>query len=92
MRLIDVDALKELLGGVRAYYNCFDEDEKKFYEAYSKAIEILNIYLDDEPTVDAIEVVRCCDCIHYDDDEMCHVLGHWMENDNYCKFGDRRTE
>lgn len=102
MRLIDADALKEMLGGVRAYYNCFDEDEKKFYEAYSKAIEILNVYLDKEPTVDAVEVVRCRECkyninnaLAYNDDDTVACFG-WCElfmthygEDAYCSFGKR---
>lgn len=56
MRLIDADALKEYIGGVRATYNCFDEDERKFYETYSKAIEILDIYLEDAPAINAVDV------------------------------------
>lgn len=57
MRLIDADALKEYIGGVRATYNCFDEDERPRYEAHSKAIYLLDCYLQDAPTIEA-EPVR----------------------------------
>lgn len=57
MKLIDADALKEYIGGVRATYNCFDEDERPRYEAHSKAIYLLDCYLQDAPTIEA-EPVR----------------------------------
>lgn len=39
MRIIDADALKEDLGMYRASYNCFDDTERAFYTAMSRAIE-----------------------------------------------------
>ena len=48
------------------------------------------------PTVDAVEVVRCRDCINYNTDNCCDGYG-WCENlgigvhDNFfCKIGERK--
>ena len=49
------------------------------------------------PKVDAVEVVRCEDCIHHIDEEpgmvYCPaVIGGWVGNEFYCADGERRTE
>ena len=54
MRPIDADALKEYLGGIRAQYNLFDDDERPRYEAISSALLILNDYIEDAPTIDPV--------------------------------------
>ena len=48
------------------------------------------------PTVDAVEVVRCRDCIMKDPPEkygdlQCSVLGIPMKNDNFCSYGIRKN-
>lgn len=68
MRLIDVDALKSDYG---MKDDCADCDKE--LRGKSKACEYDRVYtkmdfcgwLDDSPTVDAVEVVRCRDCKHY---------------------------
>ena len=52
--------------------------------------------MEDAPTVDAVEVVRCKDCINYNTDNCCDGYG-WCENlgigvhDNFfCKIGERK--
>lgn len=92
MRLIDADALKEALADVKAHYDCFDEDEKKFYEAYSKAVEILDIYLDDSPAIDAVEVVRCKDCTLSGHMGWCSFWGEDVDEEGFCSYGERRTD
>ncbi len=57
-RLIDADVLKEFIGRVRAEYDFFTDEERPRYEAHSKALELLNIYLDDAPTIEAVSVVH----------------------------------
>lgn len=49
------------------------------------------------PTVDAVEVVRCEDCIHHTDEEpgmvYCPaVMGGWVGNEFYCAGGEKRKE
>ena len=57
MRPIDADALKEYIGAVRAEFDFFDDDERPRYEAHSKAIYLLDLYVDSAPTIDAVSVV-----------------------------------
>lgn len=86
MRLIDADALLE-----DAAEACEDYGGGYFEFGYShKQIE-------EAPTIDAVEVVRCKDCRHWHDDGYCNKWdngpGHpevW-END-FCSFGERREE
>ena len=52
------------------------------------------------PVVDAVEVVRCKDCIHYFADMMCEKhtaclpfgIQVNMPADGFCSFGERRTD
>ena len=61
------------------------------YYGYAKS------FIDDAPTVDAVEVVRCRDCIkRYDTDEcpMCFLnRGLYVEcteDDGFCDLGERK--
>lgn len=56
-RYIDADKIKEKLGAVRGGYCCFLEEDRPRYEALSSAIKLIN----EQPTADVIEVVRCKD-------------------------------
>ena len=50
--------------------------------------------IDLQPTVDAVEVVRCKDCKYYDG-ERCHVdggKGHLRHREFYCGYGERRED
>ena len=54
------------------------------FESGKKVIE----HLEQMPSADAVEVVRCKDCKWYPDGhEVCQYLG-W--DDDYCSFGKRR--
>lgn len=37
---------------------------------------------------DMVEVVRCKDCKHYDE-EFCHIHDGYIEDDDYCSYGAR---
>lgn len=91
MRLIDADALYDEL------YEDMDEDEV--------LDRIPPCYVDNAPTVDAVPVVRCRDCIHREGDEnpMCmlhtepyaNARGYkgeavCVEMDDFCSYGKRR--
>lgn len=52
-------------------------------------IEVLNTLLE-EPTVDAVEVVRCKDCRYYNDDgEYCGNWGAVRHPEHFCGEGAR---
>ena len=93
-RYIDADALKEFIGKVRAEYDFFTDEERPRYEAHSKALELLNIYLDDAPTID---IVRCRECIHYGRDRErntygCNLHSIGMTPSDFCSYGEREGE
>lgn len=53
------------------------------------------------PTVDAVEVVRCRECKNYklnkysgEDDMWCMCWSDWLptEPDDFCSYGERRSE
>lgn len=50
----------------------------------------------DVPRVDAVEVVRCRDCIHYESDGgammICNVTDMVCDYDEYCSCGERRED
>ena len=51
--------------------------------------------IDTIPRVDAVEVVRCRDCIMKDPPEaygdlQCHILGIPMKDDDFCSYGERK--
>lgn len=48
-------------------------------------------FLEDAPTVDAVEVVRCRDCKHYMTIH-CTCDGCCISDDWYCADGERRTD
>ena len=53
-------------------------------------------YLNTLPTVDAVPVVRCKDCIHFLQEEHgCNHFGYyshtpWVDEVDFCSYGERR--
>ena len=90
MRLIDADEFRELIDG--GYDLNFDDvpNTKK---------ELLRM-IDDAPTVDAVQVVRCEDCVHYHKADRGHPDTDWckrlicgtVKSDFFCADGERRSE
>ena len=90
MRLIDADRLLMHLSdyalqeapwwGANGYGN---EDAYEAIEECIKAVE-------EAPTVDAVEVVRCNDCKHFHGDGLECRLGMYAYEDDYCSNGERR--
>lgn len=84
MRLIDADALKE-----QAYTS---------WECKSQPCAVVDVQdIDNAPTVDAVQVVRCKDCKmrrgHMDGYTECgkhDVISIWHPDDFYCADGERR--
>ena len=46
--------------------------------------------IDEQSTVDAVEVVRCKDCKYYDDEDSFCAYIIWAKPDGYCSGGERR--
>lgn len=101
MRLIDADALLEGIAELKQspWFN-----NKYGYADRKEAVEIVeDLCIKNEPTVDAVEVVRCKDCVYcepyaIDTGEDC-MTGLWCGNNqkditlqDFCSYGERRDE
>ena len=106
-RLIDANALCEKIGNMkyeitnnRGGYRYCNEDEKNEWEK----LDSFDSLVCDATTVDAVEVVRCKDCKHYDNSEgicWCHLNSkfypggldwHSFPEDGFCSYGERMEE
>lgn len=53
----------------------------------------VEVVLSQQPSVDAVEVVRCKDCKYADFGECTHKLGLIVADDeNYCSYGERKDD
>lgn len=84
MRLIDAEELECLFNGqIEQGVGVIDAFDA-FYDA-----------LQDTPTVDAVPVVRCKECKHYEPEEYecgCVFAGGlpYVKADDYCSYGKRK--
>lgn len=46
--------------------------------------------LEDTPTADVVEVVRCRDCKHYSGGRFCYYSENTVLDNDYCSYGERR--
>ena len=83
-RLIDADALWRKFES-EPWYDNADRDE------------IALPLVDEAPTVDAVEVVRCRECKQgeiddpdFPDEYYCHAGCGWNKGDFYCAYGERK--
>jgi hypothetical protein len=64
------------------------------------ALDVLKMvggWLTDAPAADVVAVVRCKDCKHYGDTaygDMCKRWEDWLpvEDDDFCSYGERRSD
>ena len=93
MRLIDADALLKDVRQDKALSACLGD------------IVDVELLVDDQPTIDAVPVVRCKDCKHYKhgkhftDINFCQRLPYYAEqgglntaDDDFCSYGERRSD
>jgi len=88
-RYIEVDHLKK---SVEELPNCYNG----FSDTYDKSC-IIGL-IDEEPTADVVEVVRCKDCKHRDPEDKKCDAGHdilWQlprDDEWFCADGEKVTE
>lgn len=96
MRLIDADKAEKAI----------KEEANAEYcqENYSvcNGLKIAQQLVKDAETVDAVEVVRCKDCIYYDENiqytedgvRYCDCINHnrWEKEDWFCGDGERKND
>jgi len=56
----------------------------------------VEVVLNQQPSIDAVEVVRCKDCRYFNKAfpliHLCNVSGMKMETDDYCSYGERKEQ
>ena len=92
MRMIDADALQNILLTIATAL----EHE---YGSLGGAVSGCMKHIDNAPTVDAVPVVRCRECVHYEmgvclkiyDDGAASKYA-WQERkpDDFCSYGERK--
>ena len=83
MRLIDADALIEAME---------DADSWLLYDDWGNQTVTKDL-IDNAPTIDAVEVVRCKDCDNYDSEiDWCSVNTTYMTVTDFCSYGERKTD
>ena len=96
MRLIDANALKSLLIEVLERIKespKMTRDEMHIISGCHMLCEMI----DDAPTIDAVSVVRCRECVHNEDEDVCPFVRvdrgeNWFEiikphPDGFCHMG-----
>lgn len=96
-RLIDANAMKATIRPA-------DRDDCRNAVLLSDVRKILHNFVDNAPTVDAVEVVRCKDCVyykpgkHFKDVNFCQRLPYYAEkgglnvsDEDFCSRGERRN-
>ena len=86
-RLVDAHEVEEL------FYKQVEYGATDLMDAFDDALQ-------DAKTVDAVEVVRCKECKHFDEHtKKCYVFCHdcievqlEVDSDHFCSYGERRTD
>ncbi len=99
MRPIDADNLKSVV-----CQNC-ELQLEGLCASYGEVAGCLAGEIDNAPTIDAVEVVRCADCRRFKynltpdgylpegvNETECMLFHCGMDYTDYCSFGERRTE
>lgn len=99
MRLIDADEMA--LNESEAYMSAQTKIENPITLGLNSVVHRkIQQIIADTPTVDAVEVVRCKDCKHWDG-HFCEVHSEWpdeyntgyldyTEADDFCSYGERK--
>ena len=102
MRLIDADEALRLFGEeyekTRELIHNGETQLDNLAEGFTEADYIIKYVL---PTVDAVVVTRCKDCVHWDDDPdtygadygpkgKCMKSFETMRADDFCSYGERK--
>ena len=100
-RLIDANALMKRFYN---YYDCVNEfTSKNGYRGETlmnyEVADMIYDCIDNAPTVDAVEVVRCKGCVHWKDafdstetEKYCDIGFYKIGANGFCSYGERKTD
>ena len=91
MRLIDADALTDSLDNL-CNMVCQYSIVQRIVMCGACPLGGAFDAIDNAPTVDAVEVVRCKDCKYADEYAMCGFVEWYNSKDDYCSRGERRED
>lgn len=84
MRLIDADVLRKCVHDIFTVVNRFDVDDIKYI-------------IDKQPSIDAVQVVRCGDCLFCQmelcegaDEPWCDIHHTTVDTEAFCSWGERK--
>ena len=83
-----------------AYMQSHTRPNIAWWEGYSTGVNWGRNTITDVPTVDAVEVVRCKDCKHYERfNNACHChkadengTPIFVREDDFCSYGERKDD
>ena len=84
MRPIDADALLKELRKSCEYHA---ENGREF-----SLLQRDIIIVQEQPTVDAVPVIRCKDCKHWDGVDTCDVIDAPVWDNDFCSMAERRSD
>lgn len=90
-RLIDADDLYALLEEFRM--DCIDENSLSSYFAAHIIETVRDEYLARLPSIDAVPVVRCCECRYKEtmhDGIWCAIWKEYSREGGFCHHGNRK--
>ena len=92
MRLIDADALMNVIR--QHEYRLATKQGSIDYGMFTLGIQQA---VDEQPTIDAVPVIRCRECKQgeiddpdFPDEYYCHAGCGWNNGDFYCSYGERK--
>ena len=95
MRLIDADALKDSM-----YHEAFETDSElqKWDSGCWIRYKMFENHLDMAPTADAVPVVRCEECSHYNISGCsegfgwCEKIDRGVTDGHFCSYGEKMED
>lgn len=86
----DFISRKAIYDAVNDIGGCDASDE--YAKGWDKAIDAVISIIEELSAVDVVPVVRCMDCVAYDDDIIgwCNRCGSMQAPDDFCSYGKRK--
>ena len=90
IELIDRQALKAAHGLATDCGNCKQNARSCQYDRDFSRMDFCE-WLDDAPTIDAVPVVRCGECIHFTQDGWCDREFDWfpVDENDFCSMAEK---
>lgn len=79
MRIIDADKLKQHYAYWESSKYDYMQEEKKLFDDI----------VDQQPTADVVEVVRCKNCKHRKKNTFCLYNMRYEDDNGFCSYGER---